>query len=325
MATAWAKTAYWADEVVDQLDDFETWNDRTWHKRGRAVVDGRSVMVAEFKPYTWARIYREGRKDRSIFFTVGLEPRETPGLVIKLDYMYEGGTNLTTEQKELCRQRIHERLPQLLIPPDEWPSLNWPELIRRTVQYIEAHTAEYDSIVEDVWGGRPPDGEQRDMLFPREMPPNGYAAVPEYTGAKGTIDDEDLEAEMKEAKDLGNAGEDLVVEHERRTLRIGGYHDLAKRVEKAKPGEGFDVLSFKPNGDEKHIEVKTTRRGWRTPFFMSRNERRYLANRSNPVVLYRLYNYNDEMNTAECLMIDDIEQELLFAPTAFAAYPKRKA
>lgn len=292
--------------------------------RGREMQDGKNVIVAAFKPYTWARIYRLGQKDRSIFFTVGVDTGEYPGLLIKLDYKYVGGTNLSLEQRDLCAQRIEARVPHMLIMPTDWPGLSWSALIERTVQYIKQYTSEYDSLVEDVWGGREPDAEERDTLFLREMPTGGYAAVPEYHGAQAETDG-DFEDAMNEARELGDAGEALVLEYERRTLRIAGHSDLAKRVVKVPIGRGFDLLSFRPDGTEKHIEVKTTRGGWKTAFFMSRNERKYLADRSNPVMLYRLYKYSDESNTAEYMIIDDIEQALLFAPTAFAVYPKKRS
>lgn len=323
MATVWAKTAHLADEVVARLEGFDTWNDRTWHMRGREMQDGRNVIVAAFKPYTWARIYRIDQKERSIFFTVGVDTGEEPGLLIKLDYKYVGGTNLSLEQRDLCARRIESRVPYTLIPPSDWGGLSWSALIDRAVQYIKQYTSEYDSLVEDVWGGREPDAEERDTLFLREMPTGGYTTVPEYHGAQEEAEG-DLEEAMNEAKELGDAGEDLVLEYERRTLRIAGHSDLAKRVAKVPIGRGFDLLSFRPDGTEKHIEVKTTRGGWKTPFFMSRNERRYLADRTNPVMLFRLYKFNDERNTAEYLVIEDIEQALLFTPTAFAVYPKKK-
>jgi hypothetical protein len=324
MATVWAKTAHWAQETADDLDGFDTWNWRMWNMRDWVMEGGQKVMIAAFKPYTWARIYRDGQKDRNIFFTVGVDPFDKPGLLIKLDYMYEGGTNLSMEQKDLCYQRIQSRVPPLVITPKEWTVLDWPRLIERTTKYIQQYTTEYDSLVEDVWGGRTPAAEQRDTLFLREMPSNGYASVPEYNGAQGIGDDE-LDEALNEAKELGDAGEDLVVMYESRTLRIAGFPVLADGVRRVKVGLGYDVLSFKPDGTEKHIEVKTTRGGWKSAFFMSRNERRYLSDKSNPVVLYRLYKYNAEKNTAEYLIIDDIEEALLFTPTAFAVYPKKKS
>jgi len=323
MATVWAKTAHWARQTVEQLDGFETWNWRMWNMRDWIVEDGQKIMIAAFKPYTWARIYRTGQKDRSIFFTVGVDTGAKPGLLIKMDYMYEGGTNLSHEQKELCEQRIRLCIQPLLIVPAQWQDLSWSELLASTVRYVQDHTAEYDSIVADVWGGRTPTDVKRDTLFPRDLPPTGYGSVPEYRTPSADGDVDFIE-EMKIAKELGDAGEALVVEYERWTLRVAGFPQLAEQVDTVKDGRGFDVLSFNPDSSEKHIEVKTTRGNWKTPFFMSRNERRYLSNPTNPVILYRLYRYNDELNTAEYFSLKDIEAALLFDPTAFVVYPKKK-
>jgi hypothetical protein len=323
LATVWLKTAYWARSAADQIMDFDTWNWRMWSKRDWIEDGGKKILVTAFKPYTWARIYRDGQKDRSIFFTVGVDTGARPGLLIKMDYMYEGGTNLSHDQMQLCEERIRRRIPPLLISPDKWKELDWTQLLASTVDYVNKHTAEYDSIVADVWGGRTPKDAHRDTLFPRDLPKNGYAAVPEYR-APTAEDEVDFFEEMKNAKELGDAGEALVVEYERWTLRIAGFPELAEKVEPVKDGRGFDVLSFNPDSSEKHIEVKTTRGNWKTPFFMSRNERRYLSNPKNPVVLYRLYRYNDELNTAEYFTVKDIEAALLFDPTAFVVYPKKK-
>jgi len=77
-------------------------------------------------------------------------------------------------------------------------------------------------------------------------------------------------------RDLGRAGEELIVAHERAALIGAGREDLARRVRWASvedgDGAGYDIASFRPDGRERLIEVKTTN-GWeRTPFHISRNE-----------------------------------------------------
>lgn len=75
---------------------------------------------------------------------------------------------------------------------------------------------------------------------------------------------------------LGRAGEEFVVELERRQLAGLGRHDLSRNVrwiaDEEGDGAGYDVLSFAPTGDERLLEVKTTNGSARTPFFISRNE-----------------------------------------------------
>jgi hypothetical protein len=56
-------------------------------------------------------------------------------------------------------------------------------------------------------------------------------------------------------------------------------------------GAGYDIRSFDPEGKVKYIEVKTTRGGISTPFFMSANEIRFSAIHSDQYVLYRLFEF----------------------------------
>lgn len=75
---------------------------------------------------------------------------------------------------------------------------------------------------------------------------------------------------------LGFAGEKLVLEFEHERLWRHGKKDLANRIEHIADtrgdGFGFDILSFEMDGRDRLIEVKTTRFGASTPFFVSRNE-----------------------------------------------------
>lgn len=96
-------------------------------------------------------------------------------------------------------------------------------------------------------------------------------------------------------RDLGLAGEIAVVEHERRWLSDHGRGDLAERVRHSSveigDGLGYDVESFTPDGDSKLIEVKTTRGGACTPFFMSRNERERAEQLADNYHLYRVHQF----------------------------------
>jgi Domain of unknown function (DUF3883) len=55
-------------------------------------------------------------------------------------------------------------------------------------------------------------------------------------------------------------------------------------------GAGYDILSFKPDGRERLIEVKTTN-GARTPFFLSENERQRAAASAESWRLYRVLSF----------------------------------
>lgn len=66
---------------------------------------------------------------------------------------------------------------------------------------------------------------------------------------------------QQRAREIGEAGETIVLEQEREFLRANGRNDLARaivHVSKRDVAAGYDVLSFTLEGESKYIEVKTT-------------------------------------------------------------------
>jgi hypothetical protein len=97
-------------------------------------------------------------------------------------------------------------------------------------------------------------------------------------------------------RSLGQAGEQQVYDHEQRKLFDAGRRDLARKVRWVSQvegdGAGYDIRSFDPTGAERLIEVKTTRGGNRTPFYLSRNENDFAKERPEAFRLYRLYDFS---------------------------------
>lgn len=94
---------------------------------------------------------------------------------------------------------------------------------------------------------------------------------------------------------LGEAGEAFVINFERARLIRAGREELAARIEHTAKvrgdAEGFDILSFEPSGEERLVEVKTTKYGRHTPFFVSRNELDVSAQEAARYHLYRLFDF----------------------------------
>lgn len=103
-----------------------------------------------------------------------------------------------------------------------------------------------------------------------------------------------LEREARN-RDLGAAGEQFVLEFERARLISRGKERLARSIEHVAltrgEGAGFDVLSYEESGRERLIEVKTTRYGAQTPFFVSRNEVALSQVESEIYCLYRVFDF----------------------------------
>jgi len=98
-------------------------------------------------------------------------------------------------------------------------------------------------------------------------------------------------------RSLGKAGEEFVLNVERRQLETK-RPDLARKVRwvaaEDGDGAGYEVLSFTLQGRERLIEVKTTNGSARTPFFLSRNECDFAAERPEDWCIYRVHLFAKE-------------------------------
>jgi hypothetical protein len=105
-------------------------------------------------------------------------------------------------------------------------------------------------------------------------------------------------------KALGLAGEELVLEAERRRLKGAGRSDLAEKVTHVSvvegDGAGYDIRSFDNGGDIRHLEVKTTRNGAMSGFFVSPNEIAFSNAHPNTFVLVRVFGYEAKTKSGSC-------------------------
>ncbi|MDE3000390.1 MAG: DUF3883 domain-containing protein [Gemmatimonadota bacterium] len=96
-------------------------------------------------------------------------------------------------------------------------------------------------------------------------------------------------------RSLGDAGEALVMEIERGRLLREGKDRLAGNVEQVSKtvGDhaGFDIRSYEVSGQDRFIEVKTTRYGKLTPFYISAGEVRFSEANADAYHLYRLFEF----------------------------------
>lgn len=106
-----------------------------------------------------------------------------------------------------------------------------------------------------------------------------------------------LEREQRN-RNLGDSGEELVIEYEKWDLIKNGKEKFAEQIrwisKEEGDGAGFDILSKNLNGKDKYIEVKTTKLGKETPFFFSRNELLFSQEHAEHYNLYRLFNFEDD-------------------------------
>jgi hypothetical protein len=199
-----------------------------------------------------------------------------------------------------------------------WQILDW-EIPERVLERIELHFE----------GGTP---QQRPT--PPKVGPSGLTQVPVPKGRNpraglpspayaGRTQFDHAEQDAKNRR-LGTAGELAVIESERKSLIAAGRPDLADRIlHVAKvegDGAGYDIRSFTSEGEDKFIEVKTTRGGPQTAFYISANEVRFGADHAGKFYLYRVFDFDE---TAECGQVfvqrGDLNDAFSLKPVQFKA------
>lgn len=130
---------------------------------------------------------------------------------------------------------------------------------------------------------------------------------------------------IQQAKDnqaLGLKGEQWVCRYEQVTLLSKARADLAKRVANYAvtkgDGLGYDIFSFYPDGKQHFIEVKTTTGPCSTPFFVTRNELEFSRQHPMQFSLYRLYDFDEEKDTARLKIINGSLERFCTFPTQYA-------
>lgn len=122
----------------------------------------------------------------------------------------------------------------------------------------------------------------------------GSTAVREETHSLVRLPTNYVEREARN-RCLGSAGEAFVLNFERARLIRAGKELLADKIEHTAVTkgdyEGYDILSFEESGAERLIEVKTTKYGLETPFFVSRNEMATSDVHAARYHVYRLFEF----------------------------------
>jgi Domain of unknown function (DUF3883) len=120
---------------------------------------------------------------------------------------------------------------------------------------------------------------------------------------------------------LGRAGEEFVLNFERQRLIAARQERLAAQISHVAvtegDGAGYDILSFAEDGRERLIEVKTTKFGEYTPFYVSRNEVNVSIQSAPSYQLYRLYEFGSA--TRLFAKAGSIENSFTLEPSTYLA------
>lgn len=180
------------------------------------------------------------------------------------------------------------------------------------------------------WLRRPPDESRAEAAGMQEAAPLWVGPPPtlsnrpppkELERMLGIAQRFDAAGRDERNRALGRAGEALALEHERAVLAGVGRNDLARAVrwvsEEEGDGAGYDIASFTPTGENRLLEVKTTR-GWdHTPFYISWNEFAVSEARREEWRLFRLWNFSQNPKAFE--LAPPLERHVSLLPRVFQA------
>jgi hypothetical protein len=189
---------------------------------------------------------------------------------------------------------IDERVPYI---SGYKPLGNYQLLLRQVV--LEQLTQRRDlraRIVQEVSRVPPiPERAALDSVFAPVPPPRMDAKQGRIKRAPTQHAPTDYLAMEARNSALGLAGEEFVVRLEQARLESAGKGQLAAGVTHVSvergDGLGYDVLSFEEDSRERLIEVKTTKFGEYTPFYVSQNELEVSRDCADRYQLYRVYNF----------------------------------
>lgn len=125
-------------------------------------------------------------------------------------------------------------------------------------------------------------------------------------------------------RNLGLVGEKTVLKYEITKLVALGRQDLADKVIHTSAvegdGAGYDIQSFNSSGELIYIEVKATRGGINSDFFISPNELRFSLLNANSYFLYRLFDFNKSSRDFSFFILQgDIAGACELEPISFRA------
>lgn len=131
------------------------------------------------------------------------------------------------------------------------------------------------------------------IAIPTDLPPSASPRKARPEGLARLVRKYDPASRDNANRALGRLGEQHVLNHEIARLIAANRMDLATKVEWTSDvrgdGAGYDIRSFEPDGSDRLIEVKATRGGPTTDFFLTRTEREVSEERPDAWRLYRLH------------------------------------
>lgn len=197
--------------------------------------------------------------------------------------------------------------------PDAW-EIGQESLVQASRPHVKAPDRATPGLSDESGAFAP-----APLLITQAPPVSAKAGRPE--GFKRLVRKFDPAARDARNRVLGRLGEQQVLHHEIATLIAADRMDLAKKVEWTADvhgdGAGYDISSFDPSGAERLIEVKSTRGGPTTDFYLTRTEREVSEERADAWRLYRLHGLPDTPSVF--VLPPPLERHVRLTPEAWKA------
>jgi hypothetical protein len=129
---------------------------------------------------------------------------------------------------------------------------------------------------------------------------------------------------QEESKRVGNRGEEFVFNFEKAALEREGRADLAADVlwvaREVGDGAGYDIRSYRPDGRLRYIEVKATKLGALTPFYITSAELDFARRHQQDYAIYRVFDVDGD--APEFYVLEgDLDNVLAVEPVTYRARP----
>jgi hypothetical protein len=230
---------------------------------------------------------------------IELKHQNISAILIEIGYPYIDGYKPRRNYQHLLRSVVEERLSAA-------------ESLRAAVACAVIAPAELRLPIKNLLS----------IEVPPPMRDSEERRVYETAGRIPAVSRNYLEIEARNHS-LGRAGEKLILHFERERLCRAGQMKLADRVEHVSNSEGdhlgYDIHSFEMDGQDRLIEVKTTRFGSMTPFFASRNEVKVSEANERCYHVYRVFQFSKQPRLF--LLSGAIRKTCELDPVCFSALP----
>jgi len=195
-----------------------------------------------------------------------------------------------------------------------WQVINWPindetlnslSIKLETGLNIEKQIQKQKFIINDA-------PEKKSMLKREGVTKNKFRQLKVYNNPEAD----------KKLKDIGNKGEQYIIEYEIERLTQANKAELAdkiKHISLVNDAAGYDILSFNEDGTERYIEVKTTKGPIGTDFFISPGEISF-SKVNKEYYIYRVFEFLSEKMTGKIyIKKGDVEINFNLKPLQFKA------